>query len=36
LLNQSAARLLKELSQWSVRDSGEDSDDDVTLVAIHA
>jgi phosphoserine phosphatase RsbU/P len=30
-----ADRLLKELSQWSVRDSGEDSDDDVTLVAIH-
>jgi phosphoserine phosphatase RsbU/P len=30
-----ADRLLKELSQWSARDSGEDSDDDVTLVAIH-
>jgi phosphoserine phosphatase RsbU/P len=30
-----ADRLLKELSQWSVRDSREDSDDDVTLVAIH-
>jgi phosphoserine phosphatase RsbU/P len=30
-----ADRLLEELSQWSVRDSGEDSDDDVTLVAIH-
>ena len=30
-----ADRLLKELSQWSVRDSGEDADDDVTLVAIH-
>jgi len=30
-----ADRLLKELSQWSVRNSGEDSDDDVTLVAIH-
>ena len=30
-----ADRLLKELSQWSVRESGEDSDDDVTLVAIH-
>jgi phosphoserine phosphatase RsbU/P len=30
-----ADRLLEELSQWSMRDSGEDSDDDVTLVAIH-
>jgi serine phosphatase RsbU (regulator of sigma subunit) len=30
-----ADRLLKELSRWSVRDSGEDSDDDITLVAIH-
>ncbi|MGA6987177.1 MAG: SpoIIE family protein phosphatase [Terriglobales bacterium] len=30
-----ADRLLKELVQWSARDSGDDSDDDVTLVAIH-
>ena len=30
-----ADRLLRELAQWSGRDSGHDSDDDVTLVAIH-
>jgi phosphoserine phosphatase RsbU/P len=30
-----ADRLLRELVQWSGRDSGHDSDDDVTLVAIH-
>ena len=30
-----ADRLLRELAQWSGRDSGDDSDDDVTLVAIH-
>jgi phosphoserine phosphatase RsbU/P len=30
-----ADRLLKELTQWSGRDSVDDADDDVTLVAIH-
>ena len=30
-----ADRLLRELAQWSGRDSGDVSDDDVTLVAIH-
>jgi phosphoserine phosphatase RsbU/P len=30
-----ADRLLEELSQWSARDSGDDLDDDITLVAIH-
>jgi phosphoserine phosphatase RsbU/P len=30
-----ADRLLKELSQWSARDTDGDLDDDVTLVAVH-
>ena len=30
-----ADRLLEELSQWSARESGDDLDDDITLVAIH-
>jgi len=30
-----ADRLLEELSLWSARDSGDDLDDDITLVAIH-
>jgi phosphoserine phosphatase RsbU/P len=30
-----ADRLLEELSQWSARDSGDDLDDDITLVAIY-
>jgi sigma-B regulation protein RsbU (phosphoserine phosphatase) len=34
--DQFADRLLEELSRWSARAPGEDLDDDVTLVAIHA
>jgi phosphoserine phosphatase RsbU/P len=30
-----ANRLLEELSHWSARSEGEDSDDDITLVALH-
>jgi sigma-B regulation protein RsbU (phosphoserine phosphatase) len=30
-----AGQLLEELSRWSARDSGEDLDDDITMVAIH-
>jgi serine phosphatase RsbU (regulator of sigma subunit) len=30
-----ADRLLEELSSWSSRGSGEDLDDDITMVAIH-
>ena len=36
LPDQLADRLLRELIQWSGRDLSHDSDDDVTLVAIHA
>jgi serine phosphatase RsbU (regulator of sigma subunit) len=30
-----ASQLLEELSRWSARGSGEDLDDDITMVAIH-
>jgi phosphoserine phosphatase RsbU/P len=30
-----ADRLLEELSQWSAHDSGDDLDDDITMVVIH-
>jgi sigma-B regulation protein RsbU (phosphoserine phosphatase) len=33
--NHFADRLLGELSRWAARDSGEDLDDDITMVAIH-
>jgi sigma-B regulation protein RsbU (phosphoserine phosphatase) len=33
--DQFADRLLEELSRWSDRDSAEDLDDDITMVAIH-
>src|SRR5499427_3924802 len=33
--DQLADRLLEELSRWSARRPGEDSDDDITMVAIH-
>ncbi len=33
--DQLAGQLLEELSRWSARDSGEDLDDDITMVAIH-
>ena len=33
--NQFADRLLEELSRWSARNSAEDLDDDITMVAVH-